>query len=73
VEPTAEEQPTSVATAPAGGPDLAALERIEGELHAVERALEQVDQGVYEGFAGLGAAVTTGGGAAADSVARDPS
>jgi len=29
------------------------LEKIEGELFAVERALEQVDQGVYEGFAGL--------------------
>jgi hypothetical protein len=37
----------------AGGPDLAILERIEGELFAVERALEQIDQGVYEGFAGL--------------------
>ena len=36
-----------------GPPDLAALERIEGELFAVERALEQIDQGVYEGFAGL--------------------
>lgn len=35
-------------------PDLAALERIEGELFAVERALEQIDQGVYEGFVGLG-------------------
>ncbi len=35
-------------------PDLAALERIEGELFAVERALEQIDQGVYEGFPGLG-------------------
>lgn len=34
-------------------PDLAILERIEGELFAVERALEQIDQGVYEGFAGL--------------------
>lgn len=34
-------------------PDLAVLERIEGELHAVERALEQIDQGVYDGFAGL--------------------
>ncbi len=34
--------------------DLSVLERIEGELAAVERALEQVDQGVYEGFAGLG-------------------
>ena len=29
------------------------LERIEGELFAVERALEQIDEGVYEGFAGL--------------------
>ena len=35
------------------GPDLSVLERIEGELFAVERALEQIDQGVYEGFAGL--------------------
>ena len=34
-------------------PDLAALERIEGELFAVERALEQIDEGVSEGFAGL--------------------
>ena len=34
-------------------PDLAVLERIEGELFAVERALEQIDQGVYKGFAGL--------------------
>ncbi len=34
-------------------PDLAVLERIEGELFAVERALEQIDQGVYDGFAGL--------------------
>ena len=34
-------------------PDLGALERVEGELFAVERALEQIDAGVYEGFAGL--------------------
>ena len=34
-------------------PDLVALERIEGELFAVERALEQIDEGVYSGFAGL--------------------
>ena len=34
-------------------PDLAVLEKIEGELFAVERALEQIDEGVYEGFAGL--------------------
>lgn len=33
--------------------DLAVLETIEGELFAVERALEQIDEGVYEGFAGL--------------------
>jgi len=33
--------------------DLSVLERIEGELHAVERALEQIDQGVYDGFVGL--------------------
>ena len=34
--------------------DLSVLERVERELDAVERALEQIDQGVYEGFAGLG-------------------
>lgn len=34
-------------------PDLSVLEKIEGELFAVERALEQIDQGVYEGFPGL--------------------
>ena len=41
---------------PHGGeaePDLAALERIEAELFAVQAALEQIDQGVYVGFAGL--------------------
>jgi hypothetical protein len=34
-------------------PDLGALERIEGELFAVERALERIDEGVYSGFEGL--------------------
>lgn len=34
-------------------PDLAVLERIEAELFAVERALEQIDEGVYTGFEGL--------------------
>lgn len=34
-------------------PDLALLERIEAEFHAVERALEQIDEGIYDGFAGL--------------------
>jgi hypothetical protein len=34
-------------------PDLAALERIEAELYAVERALERIDEGVYSGFDGL--------------------
>jgi hypothetical protein len=34
-------------------PDLAALERIEAELFAVERALEQIDEGVFAGFEGL--------------------
>ena len=34
-------------------PDLAVLETIEGELFAVERALEQIDEGVYSGFEGL--------------------
>ena len=42
---------TEQTTEPA--PDLAALEKIEGELFAVERALEQIDKGVYVGFAGL--------------------
>ena len=34
--------------------DLSVLERVERELDAVERALQQIDQGIYEGFAGLG-------------------
>lgn len=34
-------------------PDLAVLERIEQELFAVERALEQIDEGAFEGFEGL--------------------
>ena len=34
-------------------PDPAPLEKIEGELFAVERALEQIDEGVYDGFEGL--------------------
>ena len=34
-------------------PDLETLERIEAELFAVERALEQIDEGVYGGFEGL--------------------
>ncbi len=33
--------------------DLAVLERIEGELFEVERALLQIDEGVYDGFVGL--------------------
>ena len=37
----------------AAEPDLARLERIEAELFAVERALEQIDEGVYAGFDGL--------------------
>jgi len=45
MEPTARE--------PSSEPDLSVLERIEGELFAVERALEQIDAGVYDGFAGL--------------------
>jgi len=39
--------------------DLSVLERVERELDAVERALEQIDQGVYEGFAGLGEETST--------------
>jgi hypothetical protein len=58
LEPTDAPSPEPPPDAPAppatvDGPDLATLERIEGELHAVERALEQIDQGVYDGFAGL--------------------
>lgn len=34
--------------------DVSVLEQIEHELDAVERALEQIDEGVYEGFAGVG-------------------
>ncbi|MFP5256194.1 MAG: hypothetical protein ACLGI8_10130 [Acidimicrobiia bacterium] len=41
--------------------DLTVLERIEGELDAVERALEQIDQGVYDGFSGLGEVPDDGG------------
>jgi hypothetical protein len=41
------------AVEPEDAPDLAVLEKIEGELFAVERALDQIDQGVYGGFAGL--------------------
>jgi len=44
---------------PQAEPDLAILEKIEGELFAVERALEQIDQGVYEGFAGLDGQLST--------------
>jgi hypothetical protein len=56
MEPAADEPLPPVE---ADGPDLGRLEEIEGELHAVERALEQIDQGVYAGFAGLDAPVTT--------------
>jgi hypothetical protein len=52
MEPAAAPAPAPVAAEP---PDLEVLERIEGELHAVERALEQIDAGVYDGFAGLDA------------------
>jgi hypothetical protein len=41
------------ATAADAEPDLSALERVEAELFAVERALEQIDEGVYSGFDGL--------------------
>jgi hypothetical protein len=44
------DQPVSTDDAP----DLAVLETIEAELFAVERALELIDEGVYDGFAGLG-------------------
>jgi hypothetical protein len=43
---------------PDEAPDLAVLEKIEGELFAVERALEQIDQGVYDRFAGLDGATS---------------
>jgi hypothetical protein len=42
-------------------PDLAVLEAIEGELFAVERALEQIDEGVYSGFEGLPEPAPTSG------------
>src|SRR5690606_13486494 len=51
----AEPRPT-VATPPSPPEpaiDLSILETIEGELQAVERALVQIDEGVYEGFAGI--------------------
>lgn len=51
--------PEHPAASPA--PDLSALERIEGELFAVERALEQIDQGLYDGFAGLDAVAPAAG------------
>ncbi|MGK2948220.1 MAG: hypothetical protein ACSLFP_06580 [Acidimicrobiales bacterium] len=57
MEPTTEESPSPVSE----GPDLSRLERIEGELHAVERALEQIDQGVYHGFTGLDVPVESAG------------
>ena len=39
-------------------PDLGALELIEAELFAVQRALEQIDEGVYSGFDGLPEPIT---------------
>ena len=54
MEPDATEaDPTDLLRASEGPVDVSVLERIEGELQAVERALEQIDQGVYDGFAGL--------------------
>lgn len=49
------DEPTPDNAAPPSDPqiDLGVLEHIEEELAAVERALEQIDQGVYEGFAGI--------------------
>ena len=47
-------EPDAVSATTDQGPDLSVLERIEGELFAVERALEQIDQGVYDGFTGIG-------------------
>lgn len=50
------DEPIPVAEAESAAPvDVTVLERIEGELRAVERALEQIDQGIYEGFVGLDA------------------
>jgi hypothetical protein len=51
--------------------DLSVLERVERELDAVERALEQVDQGVYAGFAGLDEDARTEPVAPADTGAAD--
>ena len=53
MEPAAEQPADPPSPAAEAAPDLAVLEKIEGELFAVERALEQIDQGTYEGFAGL--------------------
>lgn len=47
--------PTGPAPRDEGPIDVSVLERIAGELEAVERALEQIDQGVYDGFVGLDA------------------
>jgi hypothetical protein len=52
-EDLVKDEPTAAPTEVEPGPDLSRLESIEAELHAVDRALEQIDQGVYEGFGGL--------------------
>jgi len=46
-------------------PDLSVAVRIERELDAVERALEQIDRGVYDGFEGLDGLGHAGGTATA--------
>jgi hypothetical protein len=46
-------EPDQAPSEPDEAPDLAVLEKIEGELFAVERALEQIDEGVYDGLPGL--------------------
>jgi hypothetical protein len=53
------DEPVEQPVEPEGSPDLSVLEEIEGELFAVERALELIDQGVYDGFAGLDGPTTT--------------
>jgi hypothetical protein len=46
-------EPDQASSEPDEAPDLAVLEKIEGELFAVERALEQIDEGVYDALPGL--------------------
>lgn len=70
MDPVAEPPVVESTETTTGEVDLVALERIEGELHAVERALEQIDQGVFDGFAGLDQVAEA---SAAEAPTTDPS